>query len=224
MIHSFCKCFLILPLCMALSFNLNARQSQYYSDAALDELRLELSDVKHELHSARVEINLLEEKLAKQQNALSLAKSQEGLKQNEKKTYASDLDALGKKIDRLEKILDKAMADVRNLSANDNKAIARIQELESAIALQDKKFEEIAKLKNTLTTISKAIGQSVQNAQREKAVSDPLDQTYIVKAGDSLEKIARDHNTTVDAIKKLNQLPNDKIIVRQKLKIYDEKK
>jgi LysM repeat protein len=176
---------------------LSARQSSFYSDAALDELRLELSDVKHELHSARVEIQLLEEKIAKQDRALA---NPEG---------AKHLDALSKKIDRLEKTLDKAMGDVRSLSAQENKAIGRLQEIESALVHQEKKFEEIAKLKTLLGSISK---------EKEKSRS------YHVKSGDSLEKIARANNTTVDAIRRLNQLASDKIIIGQELKICSDER
>lgn len=42
---------------------------------------------------------------------------------------------------------------------------------------------------------------------------------YKVKEGDSLEKIARAHQTSVKAIKELNNLANDKIIVGKTLKI-----
>jgi|SRR5579862_1271286 len=210
-----------LLFCTGLLFELSARQNNFYSTNALDELRLELSDVKHELHSARVEINLLEEKLAKQEHTLSLSKNQDAQKQNEKKTYAAQLDSLEKKVERLEKILDKAAIDLRTLNAHENKAVVRLQELESVIALQEKKFEEIAKLKSTLTTISKAIGRSAQTTIA--ASSRPI-QTYNVKPGDSLEKIARSHHMTVDAIKQLNQLSQDKILIGQELKVFDDEK
>lgn len=49
-------------------------------------------------------------------------------------------------------------------------------------------------------------------------------QEVIVKKGDSLEKIARAHKTTVDAIIKLNQLPSTFLKIGQKLKIPEEKK
>lgn len=45
--------------------------------------------------------------------------------------------------------------------------------------------------------------------------------TYTVKNGDSLGKIARVHQTTSQALRELNQLPNDKIIIGQKLKVPD---
>ena len=45
------------------------------------------------------------------------------------------------------------------------------------------------------------------------------DQTYVVKSGDTLIKIAADHKTTVKALRSANSLTTDKIKVGQKLKI-----
>jgi LysM repeat protein len=42
---------------------------------------------------------------------------------------------------------------------------------------------------------------------------------YQVKAGDTLTKIAKAHGTTVKAVRSLNQLKTDRIVVNQKLKL-----
>ena len=42
---------------------------------------------------------------------------------------------------------------------------------------------------------------------------------YVVKSGDTLDKISREHHTTVSALKKLNNLATDKIKVGQKLNL-----
>ncbi len=46
-------------------------------------------------------------------------------------------------------------------------------------------------------------------------------QSYSVKAGDSLEKIARKFNISVEKIKQLNNLDTDKILVGQELQIAE---
>jgi LysM repeat protein len=48
---------------------------------------------------------------------------------------------------------------------------------------------------------------------------DSGEQLYVVKPGDSLTKIAKDHGTTVNALRKANKLTTDKIKVGDKLKI-----
>jgi LysM repeat protein len=42
---------------------------------------------------------------------------------------------------------------------------------------------------------------------------------YVVKSGDSLNRIAKAHGTTVKALKVANGLENDRIVVGAKLKI-----
>jgi len=48
---------------------------------------------------------------------------------------------------------------------------------------------------------------------------DSGEQLYVVKSGDSLFKIAKNHGTTVNALRKANKLTTDKIKVGDKLKI-----
>jgi len=47
--------------------------------------------------------------------------------------------------------------------------------------------------------------------------------TYRIKDGDSLAKIAKAHQTTVQAIKVVNGLTNDKIVVGKMLQIPENK-
>ncbi len=60
-----------------------------------------------------------------------------------------------------------------------------------------------------------------EKATAEKSTTSGSDKTVdvAVKKGDSLDKIARANNTTVDAIKKASNLKNDKLKVGQVLKV-----
>lgn len=51
------------------------------------------------------------------------------------------------------------------------------------------------------------------------AATEPAANSYVVKHGDVLSRIATSHQTSVAAILKENDLPNDRIIVGQKLRI-----
>ncbi len=51
------------------------------------------------------------------------------------------------------------------------------------------------------------------------AATEPVANSYVVKHGDVLSRIATSHQTSVAAILKENDLPNDRIIVGQKLRI-----
>jgi LysM repeat protein len=167
----------------------HARQHDFYNE---DALRLELSDVKHDLHSARIEITLLEERIAKQERLIASLKG----------AASTSVDA---KLASIEKMLDKALNDLRHLNGQTTLALTKVHDLEHLCSSHEKKFADLSTLKGTLTSISKAIGQGTK--------------TYTVKAGDSLEKIARAHQTTVEEIKKRNGLTKDTILLGQEIKL-----
>lgn len=65
------------------------------------------------------------------------------------------------------------------------------------------------------TTSEAAIAPPITPAQPAAASTI----TYQVKAGDNLTRIARNHRTTVNAIREANGLRTDRILVGQKLKV-----
>lgn len=70
---------------------------------------------------------------------------------------------------------------------------------------------------NGLTTNNISVGQILRIPT--KGVSEDEEDIYIVKAGDSLYSIARNNNTTVDEIKKINNLTNDSLSIGELLKL-----
>jgi LysM repeat protein len=66
----------------------------------------------------------------------------------------------------------------------------------------------------------------VKESHVAKATSDTADHmtgpSYRIKPGDSLEKIARANQTTVQAIKELNGLTNDRIVVGKLLQLPEK--
>ncbi|MCQ2308632.1 MAG: LysM peptidoglycan-binding domain-containing protein [Bacteroidales bacterium] len=76
---------------------------------------------------------------------------------------------------------------------------------------------------NNLKTINIKVGQKLKVYPPENASSSSSSSnsssTYTVKSGDNLWSIARKFNTTVDKLRKLNNLKNDNLDVGQKLKV-----
>jgi LysM repeat protein len=66
----------------------------------------------------------------------------------------------------------------------------------------------------TVSQSTTATAASPQITQGEAAVT-----VYAVKQGDTLTKIAKAHNTTLSAIRALNGLKTDRILVGQKIKV-----
>lgn len=79
----------------------------------------------------------------------------------------------------------------------------------------------IANLQQGLQTLAAAMGTRVSSSGKQEATSKNT--TYVVKGGDSLEKIAKKQGVSLDALKEANQLKSTKIQVGQKLKIPESK-
>ncbi len=166
--------------------------------STVEEVRIALLDVRQAFSEQKMEIQLLEEKVTKLKPATQTTTS-----------------VLESRIRRLEKTLEKIESDLHQLSAHANQTTEslveyrnQIQAIDSQCKIQTTRLDEIAKLKGTLNSISQAISKTT-----------PSDHIYTVRSGDSLEKIARKYDTSVDSLKKLNRLSNNTILIGQELKI-----
>src|SRR5208282_5798017 len=89
---------------------------------------------------------------------------------------------LEKKIAQLEKVHERTVADLRHLNHLSGQTAEALSEYKEKCRDLDERFDELAKLKGTLTSISKSL--AAKPAQASTA-------TYKIQPGDSLEKIAR---------------------------------
>ena len=200
---------LITALCLA-SPLLAKTASGAYTPPDLDEFRIELDDLKYALKAVQVDINLLDERCKKQDRVFAQNKEPP-----QTSLFTSQISNLEKRIAYLEKTLEKAAGDLRSLNLTSTQVLGKIQELEKSLLSHERRLDDVVKLKGTLASISKAIGE------RPPEPSASM-KTYRVKAGDSLEKIARNNHLSVDKLKKINQLSSDKIVVGQELRLHDE--
>lgn len=159
-------------------------------DATINELRMEIADLRHAVHGTEVEIKLLEDRL---DNTPMPSSSVE----------TSDLK---KKVALMEKNLEKLAGEIRSLSQFSTQTSAALSLYRQQIATIDSKLDEISKLRSTLNQLSKTPQQKESSS-------------YQVKSGDSLEKIARRYQTTVEQLKQENNLSTDKIVAGQELAI-----
>ena len=179
----------------------------------LHEVLTNLDDLKHDINCFQTEIQILDGRIKYYENALATLKQQDIEKQQAKlEQIARDLGLLEKKWSAFEKSQDGTKGDMLQLASHANETTSalsqfksRIQELEQEILSQNRRFDELAKIKGNIETIAKSIKPSFK--------------IYKVRAGDSLEKIASAHHTKVDRIKKLNDLERDLIVVDQELRI-----
>ena len=87
------------------------------------------------------------------------------------------------------------------------------------IATQNKTTEEIIKILNNVKDDTLSIGQQILIPNTEIIEIPTTTTNYNVKAGDTLYSIAKKYNTTVDKIKRLNNLFTDILTIGQNLKL-----
>jgi LysM repeat protein len=183
--------------------------------ALINELRLELADVKHALHSTKVELQLLEEKHRNQDAVITSFKSNQGQNKTLKPDALSlQLSNVERRLAQLEKGIEKTSADLKQLTVHATQTNASLTQYRDRIQSIEGRVEEVVKLKSTLNSISQAI-------QKKSPTSEKTSETYRVKSGDSLDKIAKSHSTTAENLKKINGLDSDRITVGQEIKLHD---
>lgn len=193
----------------------SSKEEGVQMELSLHEVQTNLDDLKHDITSLQTELQILHGKIKYQENSM------ESLKQQTLDKVEGKLDLLIKQISNLEKRenvqekeLEKALSDMRKLgghTSEESSALVqyreRLRELEKNIIAQSKRLDDISKLKGTLDNIAKSIGTKGNSS------------LYKVKGGDSLEKIAKNYSCSVELLKQLNNLSNDRIVVGQELRI-----
>lgn len=162
----------------------------------LEEVRVALIDVRQAYSAQQMELQLLEEKINKINPS----------------THTASIEA---RIGQLERLLDHIEVDLRQLGTHANQTSQslvqyknQIQAIESQLKTQSTRLDEVVKLKSTLNSISETLHSSPAKAKIHR-----------VSSGETLEKIARRYDTSVEVIKKLNGLKNTTIFPGQELKI-----
>ncbi len=177
------------------------QQDKHENTVALNEMRSELADLKHALNNAQVEIQILEEQV---QNQESLSK-----KVKPGTSFPND-SRLEKRIAALEQMQEKIHGDLKQLSSHANQTSTCLQQYSTKISEIEQNLErQRGDLKSSLKTLTSSLATEVAATSSSGS--------YKVKSGDSLEKIARNHKVSVDALKKANGLSQNKILVGQEL-------
>lgn len=202
--------FFLLPLVIAGCGSLNSsRGEKHQMELSLHKVRTEVEEIKHDLNTYEIEHHVLEGKLIDQEQTIQALRQQIAeLKSGNLDSFLQEIQTLEKKLQQVSKRQEKIVIDIRQLSSHANDTTTalsqykeKIAAFEKAIHGQNSQLKEIAKIKEGITKLAEAENNKI----------------YTVQPGDSLEKIARQHHTTVEKIKQLNQMESDLIVVDQKL-------
>jgi LysM repeat protein len=174
--------------------------------------------LQNQVKNHEAEIRMFEDKFRNQEEILDDLRRQvdEGTR-NLQTLMKSQQASLESKWVRQNDVNREITQDLKNYSTEAASILSdyknRIGELEKIIASQNRNIENLKSgLKVFLDAQIKEIAQN--------AVIGDL-KVYIVKSGDTLEKVARAHKTTISKLKEINQLSkeSDQILIGQKLHV-----
>ncbi len=130
-------------------------------------------------------------------------------------TLKTEQELLEERLRTLEHKIDQLQKEIAQMSRSLGKGdLAKSGESSSSLPAawnqwRQQTDQNISHLQQSLQALAKAMA----------AGHETNSEVYVVKSGDSLEKIAKKHQTTVQAIIDLNGLKSSKIWAGQKLKI-----
>ena len=179
-------CMLITALCYG--------KTREYNPSSY-ELQLEIADLKHQIRTLEVDMQLMEEKI-------------EAQKTSESKVLES-------RIQIQQNTIDKLYSEMQILEKNIQKLLEYQSKISTQLTSHENRLQSISELKSTLAELLKKIHSSTTKTRVK---------SYKVQGGDSLEKIARLHHVSVEELKTNNKLIKDTIFPGQELQIPHDTK
>ena len=189
----------------------------------MKEVRDSLDDVRHEVNNHESEIRMFENRLHNQEMIMDTIRSQltESIesRQDLVKGQLSDLEY---KTNGIDETLKSLTSDMRQTRSQSNEFITVLgqykQKLIEFEKLADAQNGYMKNLESALNSVMEALQARDVAEKGFKVNGDPV-REYKVRQGDNLEKIARLHKVSVQSIRDLNGLGQDRIMIGQPLKI-----
>lgn len=186
-------------------------------------LQRQLNDLKYELNNQGSEIHTLEEQIRNQETILdNLRQDLTQNIQDQKDFNRGQTVDLESKLETLDNTVKGIISDLRQMKnqANDSVAVLgqykqKLSDLEKIIEAQN---QHMHNLETALASIMEVLqAKDVSDKAMTRLNDGP--KTYRVQSGDTLEKIARSNKVSIQTLRDLNKLNNDRIMVGQTLKI-----
>ncbi|MFQ5728779.1 MAG: LysM peptidoglycan-binding domain-containing protein [Waddliaceae bacterium] len=199
---------LLAVLGVVLSFSLVAAPPYhpYKNQNNPTSFRGVIEDLHHEVNNHEEELRMFEERLNTQENILDSLKQQlfdDKLKNQE--TIKGNSASSEKRMAGVESTISGVMSDIRQLQTHANDSAKTLLQYKNKI---DDLEKQMGHLQAAVNSLLDALQLNTTSTQ-----------VYEVRLGDSLEKIARRNKTTINKLKELNGLKNDRIYTGQRLKL-----
>lgn len=176
------------------------------------EIRNALEAVSHESQNHEIELGMMDERIKNQEDAInSVRKQLLDTSQINKDLVKASFSSLETKISALDSANKSLIADMGHLKAHANETVVALNQFKQKLQELDQMMASHSESLDYLQTALKSLTEVLQGSDQSKS--------YQIQPGDSLEKLARRFHTSVRAIKELNHLTNDRIVVGQTLQL-----
>lgn len=214
------RIFWLMTVLMGVACGLIAAPSRYQygqeNTIVLKEVRDSVDDIRHEVNNHESEIRMFEEKLKNQEAIVDSLRDQfqDSVKVSKENAKESS-NGLEMRLLSLENNTKGLVSDFKQLKTHANETSTALSQCKQKLAhLESSIDSQYQNLENMQAAL-----HSLMDAMQVKNGLEKLDKIYRVKSGDSLEKIAKAHQTSIKTLKEMNGLTQDRIIVGQSLKI-----
>lgn len=182
-------------------------------ELTLHEVQANLDDVKHDINCFQTDLHIMDDRIKHQEESFDKLKSESSSQIRSKIDFIEKRCALiEEKLQQFEKEQTLLQEKWENLASHANTTTTaltqhqqKILELQKETNAQSVTLKQLSHLKSTLEWI-------VNKMKTDES-------THVVKSGETLEKIAKKYNITVDKLKKINNLKKDLIFSGQQLQI-----
>lgn len=191
--------------------------------ATIQNLNNNISELRHRSHNQEVELNQVEERFGSMESIVEgLRKQVTELSRTFKDQSESSRVSLESRIGNLELMAQRVLSDLQVVKNHVNDSAVslsqykqQLQDYKQQMQLMEQHSAQQNQNIDNLQTALKVLTEALQVGDEKETLSEE----YKVKAGDSLEKIAQAHGTSVKVLKELNGLTTDRIKINQKLKL-----
>lgn len=186
---------------------------------ALREMRDSIDSMRHEVDNHETEMRMFGENINNQETTLvSLRQLIQESNQSNKDQIKGGTNALEMKIAHLESLNKSLIADMSQLKNHVNSFTDSLTQYEQKIRELERKMTVQSQNIDNMQEAIRSLVDAMQFKESKNYIApEGSSKVYRIKAGDSLEKIARNNNTTVKALKEINHLTNENRIVADQI-------
>lgn len=195
----------------------------------VQQIKTKVADLKYEFNNHESEIQTLQERIKTHELSIEQFRDQFASNIEEQKTHfevlqsstENKLDILNQTQKNLENLMRGTLSDMQLLKNQANDSVMALGSYKNKLTEIEQHIQQQSQQINNLETALRSILDALEIKDPTKNITSNSSSTntYKVQSGDTLEKIARRKGISVQVLRDLNQLNNDKIVIGQTLKL-----